>query len=366
MVLKSLATGLGIGLVVGLGTMAVAGGNGEPGSPPPAPTPEGPRTVAVAAVTTPDGAGELRFSGIVRAERRADVAFTVPGRIGQRRVDVGDRVKAGQAVARLDAGQYQNNLRRARATRADVRARLDKSRRDLARVEALLAERAAGLEEVEAVRTGVEAAEAGLAAAEAQVAEALRQQREAILVAPFSGVVTQVFAEPGEYARPGVPILAISATSALEVEVDVPESLRARVGPGDSVTIDLPLLGRAGLEATVASVGAAARNGRLFPVIVTLPDEVQNVSPGVTADVVIAGDGQPSGLVVPIEALVNPTGGTSYVYRVVANRVERVTVGVVGLEGALVRVEGALTADDTIVTHGQENLVAGEIVVVQQ
>jgi len=367
MALKTLVIGLGIGLAAGLGTMAIAGGKAPSSAPAPSPAAErGPRIVEVAEAAAPAAVGELRFSGVVRAQRRADVAFTVPGRIGARPVDIGARVRKGQVVARLDAGQYRNGARRARASRESARARLDKARRDLSRVEALLAERAAGLEEVEAIRTQVEAAEASFAATEAQVAEAARQQTEAVLVAPFAGVVTRVLAEPGEYASPGRPVLSISATSSLEVEVDVPESLRPRVAKAGRVVVELPLLDRAGIEATVHSIGEAAGAGRLFPVVVSLPEGLDGISPGVTADVVIAGTRASAGVAVPLEALVNPTGGTSYVYKLSARRAERVDVSVVRLSGRLVAVEGALAPGDTVITRGQENLVDGEIVGVRR
>jgi RND family efflux transporter MFP subunit len=317
--------------------------------------------VEVAAVEAVSSRRPLRYSGIVRAADRADLAFSMPGRMERRPVELGDRVERGQLLAALDAAQFRNARDAARARVQDVQARLAQLRRDHDRVERLLEARAAGREEVEQVRSGLEAAEAGLAAAQAELAESERLVREARLLAPFPGTVSELRLEPGEYAQPGVPVVQLSGADALEIEIEVPEAQRAGLEPGSVVGVELPLLSGRRLTGRIESLGrAATRAGRLFPVVVAL-ERAPGVVPGVTAEVELSagGEARPS---VPVAAVIDPGGNDAAVFRAAGGRVERVPVSVRELVGSRVTVEGALAPGDEVVVAGHASLLDGEAV----
>ncbi|MEL7061989.1 MAG: biotin/lipoyl-binding protein, partial [Acidobacteriota bacterium] len=132
----------------------------------------------------------LRFSGVVRAVDRATLAFAIGGRMIARPVEVGDRVARGDVVARLDPRELDNAVAGAEGALAELEARREQARRDLERVEALVAAKAATSEERERTAAGLEAVAAGEDSARARLSEARRLRDEGVLRAPFAGTIT--------------------------------------------------------------------------------------------------------------------------------------------------------------------------------
>lgn len=357
-----------------------------------------PRPVAVAPVVDEAARRTLHFSGIVRAERRAQLSYTIAGRLESRAVEVGDRVREGQVLARLDFQQFRNAEQAAAARLRDARARLAQLERDDARVSRLLETRAVVAEEVEKVRAGQESAAAAVDGAIAQLAETRRMVAETRLIAPFAGTVSAVLMQPGEYARPGAPVVIVSGEERLEVEIEVPESERAWLHEGATVSVTLPLADtrerriddvevdpdrashaghvRDAVQGSIRSIGRATRGaGRLFPVIIALDDPGDRVAPGLTADIAITTPPR-SATLVPLAAIVDPGGKDPFVYRVTSALVgagagepwaERVPLEIVELIGESVSVRGAaLAAGDRVVIDGHAGLIAGETVEVRR
>ncbi len=314
---------------------------------------------------------ELRFSGVTRAARHARLAFSIGGRVVARPVDVGDRVSKGQVLARVDSLEIQNAIATARGALAEIAARRSQVERDLERTRRLVEAKAATEEELEKTRAGLDAVQAAEDAARARLRETERLLGETGLEAPYSGTVTEVFFEPGEYASPGRPVVTLSGDGDLELEVEVPESVVPRIEKGDEVVVAVPLLGRT-VAGRIDSVGrAAAGPGRLFPVVAKIP-EASGMVVGATAELVLALESDDA-LAVPVEAVVNPGGRRPAIFRVVASsgsaRVDKVLVEVGTLLGARVTVSAdgqSLGVGDLVVVGGQRGLLDGEAVEVER
>lgn len=326
------------------------------------------KVVAVAPVEPAVEQRRLRFSGVTRAVRRARLSFALGGRMLERPVGVGQVVRAGEVVARLDERELVNAVARAQGSLAELAARRGQGQRDLERTEQLAAGKAATAEEVERSRAGVEALNAAEAAAQAQLREAERMLEETVLRAPFAGTVTEVMLEPGEMAVVGRPVISLSGDSEIELFVEVPESVMPYLQAGDGVQVDFPVIDRQ-VEGSIRSVARTAVGvGRLFPVIIDLPS-APGLAAGSTAELVLelATDGA---MAVPVEAVVNPGGHQPAVFRVVGDgqtgRVEKLFVEVGTLLGERVTVRGALAAGDQVVVGGQRGLLDGESVEVQR
>ena len=176
-----------------LGMAATLAACGETTAPPPAPAPAVPvRVVSVAPVS---GVTELDAAGTVRLKRETPLAFNTPGRIAAILVREGDRVQAGQLLARLDTTALGAN-------QASAAAEVVRARADVKRAEDLFAK---GW--VTAPR--VEQARATMAAAQARARAAGFDVTLASLRAPASGVVLARPGEPGQIAQPGQAILTI-------------------------------------------------------------------------------------------------------------------------------------------------------------
>lgn len=334
------------------------------------------KRVRVATVEATTASRELRFAGVTRARQRARLSFAVGGRIAARDVEVGDVVREGQVVARLDGRELDNAVASARAAVAELEARERQAARERERAAKLVASKAATAEELERAEAALESVAAGRDATQARLREAERLRDETVLRAPYAGTVTEVLREPGEYASPGQTVVTLAGHGEVELEVEVPESVVLAVAPGDAVTVRL--LGQAGAQGgagpavtgTVTAVGRTALGGgRLFPVIVELGDTAGIVA-GMTAELELAVGGT-AALAVPVEAVVNPGGRRPAVFRLRPGRsdaapaVEKVTVEIVGLLGERVAVSGALEAGDRVVVGGQRGLLDGQAVEVE-
>lgn len=321
------------------------------------------KRVKVAAVEQATEARELRFSGITRAARRARLSFSVGGRLLTRPVEVGDRVERGEVIAQLDTRELQNALATARAATAELEARRAQTERDVERAEQLVVAKAATGEELERTLAARDSLRAAEDAARARQKETERLLSEGTLRAPFAGTVTEVLYEPGEVVTPGRPVAMLSGAGEVELEVEVPELVIPRIQEGDTVRLELPVLGREPLNGQVKSVGrTAAGPGRLFPVVVVVPPAPRLIA-GATAELVLHLKNDEA-IALPVEAVINPGGQRPAVFKVVQQggsaRANKVAVEVGTLLGDRVTVRGDLAVGDLVVVGGQRGLLAGE------
>jgi len=217
-------------------------------------------TVTLAAARArPTGATALlNATGYVTPRRRATVAAKVTGRLNQVLVEEGMRVNADQILATLDDIDSQVRLASSRADRnatqaslADLEVNLANAERELRRAEELQRQGVSTPQAVDAARTAVESYRARIgsvreqvSAAEARIEVAQQDVENAIIRAPFAGMVVSKDAQRGEMVSPvsagggftRTGIATIVDMGSLEVEVDVNESYIARVRPGQPVT----------------------------------------------------------------------------------------------------------------------------------
>ena len=153
--------------------------------------------------------------GTVRAKLHATLEAKLSGRIDKLPVVLGQRVKAGEVVARLDAAEINARLEQAEAS-------LDQSERDWKRVSTLFEQQAV-------TRAEYDAAQSRNRVAKGAAAEAKAMMSYVEVAAPFDGVVTRKWADVGDLAAPGKPLLAMEDPSALQLEADVPQAIASRI-----------------------------------------------------------------------------------------------------------------------------------------
>ncbi len=329
-----------------------------PEQPPREPEPAPALRVVTAPVEATDAGRNVRLAGVTRAADRASLAFTLPARLAERSVEVGDAVVAGQVLARLDDAEVRLAERAAAAALTELEARLEQARRDAGRVERLAAARAATAEEMEQVQAATAALGAARDAAAARADDARRRVVESTLTAPFAGTVVAVHLEPGEWAAPGAPIVELAGRGPLEVVVEAPEAIRARLASGQPVVIRLPFLDRSVDGRVTAVADAAAGAGGLFPVEVSLGAD-DGIVPGLAAEVALALAPRPA-LTVPLEAVVNPGATSPAVFRIADGHAVRVPVTLGEVVGDRVTVRGELAAGDRVAVAGHTVLASGD------
>lgn len=179
-----------------------------------------------------DAAISEAYPGLIAARRESDLGFESGGRIAEMAVDVGDRVEAGDRLARLDTSTLRAQIAAADAQTNEAMAQVEIARATEQRQQTLLERGHISQQRLDEVSTATTAAEARHAAAAAQ-ANALRAQLAlAEVSAPFSGVVTARMADEGAIAAPGSPVLRLVEDTALEIRIGLPVAAAAPLAPG--------------------------------------------------------------------------------------------------------------------------------------
>jgi RND family efflux transporter MFP subunit len=362
----------------------------------------------------------LNASGYVTARRRATVSSKVTGKVMEIFVEEGKAVKRGQILARLDDSQLramqgveQAQLAAAQKAAAENEARLKEAELTLGRRQQLVKDKVVSKAEVDSAEAEVDSLKARIAMANQQVEVARRQLdarqtdlNDMVVRAPFDGVAISKDAQPGEMISPvsagggftRTGICTIVDMSSLEIEVDVSESYINRVTPGQPVEAVLdaypewripskvitsvpsadrqkatvrvriafdpsaprepqgrPEQGRG--TASSGSPRAGSRGDQLDPRI--LPDMGVKVSFLSEAAPVASGTDQPRPRLLVPKGAVRTVDGTSIVFVVRGDRVERRAVKLGGNDGDLTEVISGLTAGDRVVTEGVATLTDG-------
>jgi len=328
-------------------------------TPPPDMTQSGPRLVKAMKVgtggTTPVvGAGETahgviehRYSGEVRAQHETLLAFRVGGKLVERLVDAGARVKAGQPLARLDPADAQLAVTQAEANRTLAAA-------ELKRTQEL---RAKNFISQAALDAKVSTAQA----AEAQAQLARNQAAYTTLKADAAGVIAAVLAEPGQVVSAGQGIFRIARDGAREVAIALPESRIAglKVGAGATAQLWAGEVGKSYRGRLRELAPAADPATRTFAARVTILDGEANLPLGMTATVSFARQ-EREAIVVPLAAILQQ-GDQAAVWVVGAdNRIAQRPVEIERYDDAGAVLKGGLNPGETIVAAGAFKLVAGE------
>ncbi len=166
------------------------------------------------------------ITGTVRPVQRAQLAAKVMGAIEEMPVTLGQQVRAGDLLVRIAAGEISARV-------AQARSQLNTVRRDLERERALLAQGASTNETVRNLEDRV-------ATTEAQLRETEAMLGYATLRAPFAGVVARKFANAGDLATPGAPLIELDGDSVFEVEAGVPESAAGSLAVGAPLAVEIP------------------------------------------------------------------------------------------------------------------------------
>ncbi len=315
--------------------------------------------VRVEAATESVASHTAYFSAITRPKHHAVLSFTIAAQMTSRPVDIGDKVEAGQVLASLDVGQFDNAENSAKAAVDELTVRLAQARRDDIRYEQLEKSKAVSASTAEKYSSAHLQLQAALAGAQSRLAEARRQRNEAELRAPFSGVIDKVFLEPGEWAQPGQPVLEVIGTKETELEVEVPETIIGHLSEGQRVDIRLPFAGNLRVHGTIEHLAKATMSsGHLFPVLIVISPNPKLI-PGMTAELVVTIESHQA-LLVPVAAVVNPGGSRPSLFVLQDDRVREVFVHLVQFLGDKVMVTGKLSAGDRVVVSGQTTLIDGK------
>lgn len=191
-------------------------------SEPPAPAAAA-KPVFVTTVTHAMSAQTRTFTSVVRARVESDLGFRTGGKVVERLVEVGDRVKAGQVLARLDPVDYQLAVKAAADQVQAATVDAQQAASDEARLRRLLADGSVGSADHERQKARADAAAARLDQANRQLQLARNREGYAALVAPYAGVVTGLRFERGQVVAEGQPVASLAREGENEIVAELPE-----------------------------------------------------------------------------------------------------------------------------------------------
>ena len=203
-------------VIIGAAALVAAGCTREE------PKSEAPRPV-LSVLVAQNGAEEWVLSGEVRARYETRLSFRLPGQMLARKVEVGDRVRAGQTVAVLDGRDAELAASSARASLAQAESQAALAEADLKRYAGLRAKNFISQAEYDRREAQAKQAREQVAAARAHASQAANQVGYTLLAAPHAGIITALEAEAGQVLAAGQNVARLARPEELEVVVGVPE-----------------------------------------------------------------------------------------------------------------------------------------------
>ncbi len=282
-----------------------------------APVAEAPvRAVKTVVLSETGGSLDREFAADIHARKESRLGFRVGGKVSARSVELGQAVKEGQVLARLDPQDLQLGQEAARAGVVAAEANAAQAVADLKRFTELKAQGFISAAELERHAAMTKAAESALKQARAQAGVQGNQTAYAALTAPAAGVITAVDVEPGQVVAAGQPVFVLALNGPRDAVFAVPESqarsTRALVGKKNAVEVRAWGADR-WVRATIREMAAAADPvSRTFQVKADVGTDGFEL--GQTASVkVLAALSNREGVRVPLHAVAE-RGGKSVVW----------------------------------------------------
>lgn len=262
------------------------------------------------AVVQSAGAGDSAgFDGVVEAVRQTVVAAQVPGAVVAIDVKVGDVVKAGQVLARIDARAAEQTVAASDAQVQSARASLEVATKEFERQKQLFEKKYTSQAALERAEAQFKATQAQVSAQIAQAGAARAQSGFFVVKAPYGGVVTEVPVTLGAMAMPGRPLLTLYDPAALRVTVAVPQTAIAGLPVEPAIKVELP--GFSGdrqwiTPSRVELLPTVDAGTHTVQVRLDLPAAIEGVKPGMFARAWLPGQrGAAARLYVPAKAVVH-------------------------------------------------------------
>lgn len=266
---------------------------------------------------------ELRLPARAIAGESARLHARATGFVSERLVDLGDRVEAGQVLARIAAPEIDQTVREAEAGLGQARSDLELAQINFQRAESLVASGAISRELFNERSAARDVAGAAVNAAQARLANARERQAFQVLRAPFTGIIAERNVERGDRvvgdsAATAAPLFAINVLDPLRILVDVPQSAVLQVQPGAQADVRFPELPGEQLTAEVVrSARAISESAGGMRVELRLDNPGERIPAGMVGEVRLQLPRAVPAVLVPVAAIVREGSGQPRVARVI-------------------------------------------------
>ncbi|MCG8565102.1 MAG: efflux RND transporter periplasmic adaptor subunit [Desulfobacterales bacterium] len=307
------------------------------------------------------------FSGVSESGREVAMSFRISGVIQKIHVVVGQRLKPGDVVARVDNAEAVLDHEKALAAEKNAKVQVETAKSNLERVRGLYESDTVPLSEYEEARNKYAAARSEYSASRKNTALKKRELTYYTLYAPMAGIVVSKDVNENEVVASGTQVVKLSSEKDIRVSVGVPEKYIAHVQTRSGVSVTFSSLPGRLFRGVVTEISYAGGTASTYPVTVALNPENGLIRPGMPASVSFAfGQGENRGyFIVPPNAVgedtqgnfvfvVSPGAGTDL--GVVARK--EVTVGKLTDKGF--QIISGLAEGDRVITSGVTKMVPGK------
>jgi RND family efflux transporter MFP subunit len=329
------------------------------------------RPVIATRVGSPEEFNQNKFTGQAKPSQEVNLAFRVEGPLVALPVAVGDEVKKGDVIAKIDPRDYEVNLRNVEGSRQRGEAQLTRAEADLRRLNNIYREDPGATSQVaidraRETRDSAKADVASLVAATEAATDALGYTQ---LAASFDGTIVATYVENFENVQAKQPIARLVDTSKVEMIVNIPEGLISHAGSVERIDVVFDSFPDVTLSAEIREIGREASDTtRTYPVTLVMeqPEGIV-ILPGMAGTArgtEQLREGEVARIILPGMAVAGDQTGTSYVWTlisegdfVIAHRAD-VTVG--RLTSLGVEVTSGVKPGDLIAVAGVNVLREGQ------
>ncbi len=358
-----------------------------------------PATALVAPVVRGDLSSTLTVAGEFQPYQEVELHAKVSGYIRQIKVDIGDRVKAGQVIATLEVPELnaqvaasqaeirhsqseiaraQNEVALAQANHAALHAAYTRLSEASKRRPGLIAEQElddsrAKDEDSEAkinvAKSALEATKEQLGISKADNQRVQSLENYSIVTAPFTGVVTMRYADVGSLIQAGtasntqsMPVVKLAQSDLLRLRMPVPEEDVPFIKQGGDVQIKLQSTGKLLSGKIIRFTRELATSTRTMLAEVDIPNADLALSTGMTAEATIVLQKQSNVLTIPAGAVLKGSGQAYVLIVDTANRVQKIPI-TLGIQGSdRVEITQGLSEHQSVIVSGQQNYQPSQIV----
>jgi len=293
----------------------------------------------------------VEVQGVVQADKNIEIKPELGGTVTRIYVKEGQKVAAGQTLVQLDDASIKTSI-------AELNTQLNLANTTFERQERLWNQKIGSEMQYLQAKAQKESLENNLASLKTQA-------KKMKVIAPFSGIVDEIFPKNGELTNPQMPIVRLLNLNNVYVEADVTETYLSVIKKGTETVINFPSIHKE-MEAKVTQIGNFINpNNRSFKTRINLSNKDQSIKPNLLADIKFL-DFKADGVFIPSNLVQQDQNGNDYVFTIKTEDGEHTIVKnnitVTKEYNHEIYVSEGLTKNDTIVNEGARQVQAGEIV----
>lgn len=312
------------------------------------------------------------FNGTAETDKIVNLSFRNSGIITQFNMNLGQRVRKGQLLARLDNVQARLGYEQSVASLNSSESQMKTAKLSYDRIRTLYEKGSASLSDFENAKNSYQNAQSGYESSKRSVEIQKEQINYGFIYAPEDGIIANVNAEIDENVSPGQVVAVLNAGGDMTIRLGIPESVINNVRECSNVSVAFPALNGQVFEGQVTEISPAVdRNTATYPVKVVLLAPTEAVRSGMAANVSFSFSNGGSGvLTIPAKAvgedskgrfvfLINEQGNNTATVKK-----QHITLGQLTSRGF--EVTSGLSAGQKIATAGLQTLLDGQQVSLQQ